>query len=490
MKLHEMKAEHREQASQPSPGLTPPAVSYIAGVVGAALLSSVLVCLDSPPTGLQTILIWTLVALMGEMMTFQTVSQRAQVNLATATHLGMVLALDPGQIVPVMLLSRGISMFVIQRKVWYRAAFNVSQVTLALLAASSVFHLLMGPTELSFRSEGILRFLPPFLVGAVLYYAINTGSVSGIVALTTRDSVWRVWRENYGYGTEVLSTLGLVMLGPVLALCYLTAGFVGLLVFLAPMGLVRFSSVRYIALRRSQQALVSAERLAAKGEIAAEVGHDIGNFLHGISAQMYFLQAKRDGVTPEELERRLGLAMDQIDKINTLSESLMQFGSGESSFAPTHLGQLVRQTIGFLEPQRRFDRVQLELDLDERVGEVLADHGQLQQVLMNLMINAANVMSEHSTEKPRIWVTLRQHDSSNEVELMVADSGPGVPSEVKSKIFEPGFTTRTEGHGFGLSTVYRVVTNHGGTVAVEDDPAGGALFRIKLPQRAAMEKAA
>ena len=107
----------------------------------------------------------------------------------------------------------------------------------------------------------------------------------------------------------------------------------------------------------------------------------------------------------------------------------------------------------------------------------MADPNQVQQMIMNLMINAANAMFESTSMKKHLWVTLRLHETSNQVELMVADSGPGVSNEAKAKIFEPGFTTRDAGHGFGLATVHRVVSNHQGTVGLEDNP----VWRRPLP---------
>jgi signal transduction histidine kinase len=397
-------------------------------------------------------------------------------------HLAMVLCLDPGQLVAAVALSRGLAMFVAQRQIWYRALFNVGTVLGATLAASYVFRIVLGNTDLAGSSGRAFEVAATFAAAALIYYAICAASASGILAFLTRDSVWRAWRENFGYGAELAGTAGLILLAPVMALCFQGLGWFGLIVFLAPMVLVRYTSVQYIALRQSQGTLIAAERLAAKGEIAAEVGHDIKNFLHGISAQLYSLQMKGATMEAEEIERRVQVALEQLKTANTLSDGLMAFTCRDSKLQASRIADLITETTRFLTPQKRFDGVRLELDLDPRVAEVTVDPNQIQQMVMNLMINAANAMYEANSARKNLWVTLRLHETSDQVELMVADSGPGVAPDLRDRILEPGFTTRQAGHGFGLSTVHRVVQNHAGTIRVEENPGGGALFRVFLPR--------
>ena len=111
------------------------------------------------------------------------------------------------------------------------------------------------------------------------------------------------------------------------------------------------------------------------------------------------------------------------------------------------------------------------------------DPAQIQQVMMNLINNAADAMSDIDLRERRLSVWVRWRTGDDTVELGVQDSGPGVSAEMKPRIFEPSFTIKNSGHGFGLSTVYRIVSNHRGTISVEDAPGGGALFRILLPAR-------
>jgi len=460
----------------------------VAGVIGVATVASTLAIFHSPPASLQVIFIWTLAALAGELMVFPTATGRAHINLATTMHLAMIFVLDPGQVVIVMALSRCIAKFILKRQVWYRALFNVAQATGAVLAASLLYRALGGGTGLEFSLNGLLSVAPAYLAAALAYYAINTGTVSGAVALTNTDAFWRVWRENYGYAAEMACTSSLALFAPVTVLCYQSLGWSGLLIFLFPMALIRVSSVRYIALRKAQQDLVASERLAAKGEIAAEVGHEINNYLNGVYGQIQLLLMKGERLDREEVKNRLESIMGQLENIDGLSKGLVDFSQREVKMIPTLLSELVDTTLAFLRPQNRFDGVSIQTDFDPRVHEVVADPGQMQQAIMNLILNAANAMRESETRNPRISIWTRLHDVTGLVEIGVADSGPGIPQNRRHQVFEPGFTTRKEGHGFGLSTTHRIVANHQGTISVEDAPIGGALFRILLPlqlQRAA-----
>lgn len=480
--LNPHKETQRSQAdADAAPSLPSGAVSYIGGVIGVTVLASVLAFMQHLPTHVELILVWTLAVLAGELMTFPTATNRAHINLATTVHLAMIVVLPLSQVLAVMWLSRSIAKFIIHRQVWYRALFNVAQATAATLGAALVYQNLGGAQGMVFTPGALAGQAPAFLAAALTYYTINTLSVAGVVALTSKDTFFRAWRENYGYAAEIVSTLALVLLAPIAVLCYQNLNWIGLTVFLFPMLFIRASSVRYIALRQAQQHLIASERLAAKGEIAAEVGHEINNYLTGVYGQLQLILMKGERQGEDSIQERLSSVLSQLDNISTLSQGLVDFSHKDTRFAPTPVVQLVENTVAFLKPQNRFDRVDITLDLDPRVADVPVDPGQIQQAVMNILINAANAMEKAGTQNPRIDVLVRLHDVSGQLEITVADSGPGVPVDQRGRIFEPGFTTHEDGHGFGLSTTHRIVANHQGSLEVGDSDLGGALFRILLP---------
>jgi signal transduction histidine kinase len=145
------------------------------------------------------------------------------------------------------------------------------------------------------------------------------------------------------------------------------------------------------------------------------------------------------------------------------------------------LNSLVQRSIEFVRTQNRFDGVEWDLRLAEQVPALRGDPGQLQQVLLNLFVNAADAMKDRPSVRKVIGVTSSTDDRGRLVRIVVTDTGSGIAASNLTRIFEPHFTTKPEGHGFGLSTSYRIIMNHGGRIAAESPPGQGACFTITLP---------
>jgi signal transduction histidine kinase len=454
---------------------------YVAGVVAAGALATVLALAFGPAGDLRSIAFWGLFAAASQILIFPTVTRRGEITIGTCVHLSMMMVLGPRDFLPALWLSRLLVNGLVQHKAWYRAMFNAAQVTLSVLLAWLAYHALGAPTAPAFP---LLREAAPgFLAGTLVYYAVNMALVSGILGLTSGTSIWDAWRANYGYAAEIVSTLGLVLLTPVAVVSTVALGGLGMALFLLPMLFIRDASARYVELRRTQQALIGAERLAAKGEIAAEVGHEITNHLTVVQAQLDLLRANQDRLSPEETARRLASATEHLDRIGVLAHGMIDFSRRSSEARPTRIDELFTNTLAFLRLQPRFDGVEVQVELDPSVHEVRVDPEQIQQLLMNLTMNAVNAMAEAASTKREIHVWLKRIDLAEVLEIGIADTGPGVPQPLRARIFEPGFTTRPEGHGFGLSTAYNVVQNHGGSIRVGTGTKGGAQFLIALPYR-------
>jgi signal transduction histidine kinase len=115
------------------------------------------------------------------------------------------------------------------------------------------------------------------------------------------------------------------------------------------------------------------------------------------------------------------------------------------------------------------------------VPALRGDPGQLQQVLLNLFMNAADAMKDRPSVRKVIGVTSSADDRGRLVRIVVTDTGPGIAASNLTRVFEPHFTTKPEGHGFGLSTSYRIITNHGGRITAESPPGQGGCFTVTLP---------
>jgi signal transduction histidine kinase len=264
-------------------------------------------------------------------------------------------------------------------------------------------------------------------------------------------------------------------------ICYAAIGYAGVLLFYAPLRMTFESQKRYVELRNAQNMLIHNERMAAKGEMAAEIGHELRNQLSAISGRAQLLLRDSERQAYASVPRHAQIILEQSKRMETLSKGLMDFSSAKLSTERVDVNALTQRSTEFVRSQNRFDAVEWDLRLASHVPELRADPGQLQQVLLNLFINAADAMRENGASRKVISVTTDYDERAHQVKIVVSDTGPGIPLNHIAKVFEPHFTTKAEGHGFGLSTSYRIVANHGGSISVESPPGRGASFKLVLP---------
>jgi signal transduction histidine kinase len=174
--------------------------------------------------------------------------------------------------------------------------------------------------------------------------------------------------------------------------------------------------------------------------------------------------------------------IEECKRCKRITGGLLGFARTASGpVAAIDLAALAEQTLASLRPQKLFREVELRLQAASPLPQLVGDADQLRQVLVNLLLNAAQAMAGRG----RLTVTLRRE--GEQAVLEVADSGPGVPPELRERIFEPFFSTKRsgEGTGLGLAICRKLVEDHGGRLTVAEGAAGGARFRIELPLRAA-----
>lgn len=459
----------------------PEAATYITGMIALGGLLSALVLWRMPGLNLGTALLWATVALGGELLVFSTLTQRAQVNMATTIHMAMLLLLAPAEMVVTLWLSRVGAKFLFQRQVWYRALFNVTQVVVALISAWGVYSALGGRPWQGTVPAHIPTSLLAFVAAGATYHVVNTFGVSRIVGLTARLPLWRTWRDNYGHSMELLNTWALIGLAPVMALCVVHLGIPGLLIFVAPVVLLRQVSAEYVALQNAQRSLVAAERVAAKNEISALVGHRINTALTTLSGQIQLIIMRRERLDEGELETRFNAIRGSIASIQTISQGLIESCQHSRRLDWTRVDTLVDTLLAAVGRREPLSRVRFVTSCDPAIGEIHANRAQLQDVLRNLLMNAAEAMDAAGTPDPTIEVRAEYHPHGDELELLVLDNGPGIPTALRDSIFEPGFSTRPGAGGFGLATARRIITNHHGRLTLDCPEDGGTLFRIVLP---------
>jgi len=226
-------------------------------------------------------------------------------------------------------------------------------------------------------------------------------------------------------------------------------------------------------IRESRRRARVAEELAAVATLAAGLAHEIGTPMGVIRGHAELLERS---VADERGRWRLRTIQEQIDRISTIISTLLDLARPHTpDFRPTPLAELLRDTLSFL--QEKFRRRGIEVELALAEAPVMADREKLQQVFLNLYMNAADAMPEGGTLRVGL------QDAGAEVEIRVADSGGGIAPEALPRIFEAFYTTKEAGagNGLGLMVAKSIVTDHGGSIEVISEPGEGTEFRIRLP---------
>jgi two-component system sensor histidine kinase PilS (NtrC family) len=251
-----------------------------------------------------------------------------------------------------------------------------------------------------------------------------------------------------------------------------------------------------------EQGLRRSERLAAVGEMAARMAHEIRNPLASISGSVQVLQGSAVGPGADPAQGRLmGIVVREVDRLNDLISDFLRYSRpAPLALESVRLADLVREIAGVAEGQSQGD-VRLRLELDDAV-RVRADPAQLKGAIWNLWNNGIEAMEGKG--ELRVRVRLGFHGLSSQDErlpgrnapedrgpgdsrleargvLEVEDTGPGMSPELQDRIFEPFFTTKQDGTGLGLATVQRIVEQHGGGIEISSAVGRGTCFRVLLP---------
>jgi two-component system sensor histidine kinase HydH len=227
-------------------------------------------------------------------------------------------------------------------------------------------------------------------------------------------------------------------------------------------------------LERSRENLTRAAKLVVVGEMAAAMTHEVRTPLGILRSSAQLLLREPDLST--EGREVCGFIINETERLNRLVSALLDCARPRApEFKPVDIGGLARQTAAMLAAQAR--KKNIEIDCAQTAGEtfVECDEEQITQVLLNLLLNALQILPENG----HIAVATRL-DEENAV-LEVADDGPGIPAALRERVFDPFFTQRAGGVGLGLVVVRQIVAAHGGEIGVFESKSGGALFHVRLP---------
>jgi signal transduction histidine kinase len=259
-----------------------------------------------------------------------------------------------------------------------------------------------------------------------------------------------------------------VILAAALALAVLVAGFFYVLYLLRKN-------------RRLEHARQSAARASYVGLLASGLAHEIRNPLNAMSMNLQMLEEELptgNGPEQAELGELLESTKSEIKRLESLVNNFLAYARpSRPRFESRNLNTVVREVLKFLDVDFRQSRVELHSDLEPLLPDTEIDDTQFKQALLNLLVNARQVLPEGGS------VTVRTRAGARgEIVLEVEDNGPGIPPETRERIFEVFYSSRGGGTGLGLPIARQIIERHGGTIQLQSEEGRGTRFTIRLPR--------
>jgi two-component system NtrC family sensor kinase len=241
--------------------------------------------------------------------------------------------------------------------------------------------------------------------------------------------------------------------------------------------MVRSIAERDERLQESAKKITESKKLATLGQLAAGIAHEINNPLGGIVMYSHML---REDLVKEQNRENVEKIAREADRCKTIVKGLLDFArQTKPERTESNINHVLNEVIALLEQQAIFHNIDIVRDQSPSIPLIEVDVGQMQEVFMNLILNAAQAMDGDGT----LTTVTRLSDEGSNVEIEIRDTGPGIPPDKIDKIFEPFYTTKEVGRGtgLGLSIAYGIVERHHGSIEVESVVGKGTSFFVRLP---------
>ena len=228
-------------------------------------------------------------------------------------------------------------------------------------------------------------------------------------------------------------------------------------------------------IKEMENKLIESERLAAVGELAASVAHEIKNPLAGIrSASEIIRDSFQEGDPKLEMIDEI---IHQIDRLDRTIKDLLIFARPKALVKEEcNVNDIINRVLTLLKEDPAREGVKIETALSEKLPPIKIDHQQIEQVFFNVGLNAIQALDHHGT------LTIRTYEKDSMSFISFQDTGAGIPETIRNQIFKPFFTTKVKGTGLGLSIVKKIVSSHGGEIVLESEEGKETTFTICLPQ--------
>jgi len=233
-----------------------------------------------------------------------------------------------------------------------------------------------------------------------------------------------------------------------------------------------------LELKKREEQLIETRKLAAIGNLTAGIAHELNNPLNNISLTTEALISEYDDWDKKTKVKMLQDIFSQVERASNTVSNLLDFTHrDQEKFEQVNIKSVLERTIRLIENETRLSTVRLELNCDENLPPIMGNQDNLQQVFLNLFLNALQAMPDGGV------LNIRAFAEQETLKVIVRDTGVGIPKEHINSIFDPFFTTKEigKGTGLGLSVSYGIISKHQGSISVESEVGKGTVFTISLP---------
>jgi len=230
-----------------------------------------------------------------------------------------------------------------------------------------------------------------------------------------------------------------------------------------------------------KESVIELDRMLTRGDMAAEIVHEMNNFLTILVGNTELIPLFISNGNHEKAIDKLTVMKGTLGKIAGLSESLIEYGKQHETRTISDLNDMIRSTLEFFEPQNRFDGIEIRTNLAEGLPSVRGDIGKVQQLIGNLIHNAADELKAASSESKIISIATRPSEDRSSVVITVSDTGRGVDESIRDDIFRERCSTRPKGEGYGLLACKQIADDHSASISFDNVPGEGACFTVVVP---------
>ncbi len=381
------------------------------------------------------------------------------------------------------------SSLVLRRAPLYKILFNIALFMLTMGVSSWIFHSLADTINFIEAPQFILVFI----LTVAVYFLLNSGLLSIAIGLSEGISPKAIWLKNHSWTIPYLVVLSAI--GYLMVMVNFALGKWAILLLLLPVLLIRKAYGQYMDLKKMQDQLIRSERLAAVGQMAAGISHEIDNPMSVILGYSDYLLRK----VPKDDPMREGVEIinKEAGRCKSTIREYLDFSKPRAQIEILYLQKIIKNAISLLKYESRSKNVDVVLEENNEDQKIMGDLKQLEQVFVNIILNAFQAMPQGGHLKistlmirdpsgrdrnflSRIWVG---ESGKRYIAVRFDDTGCGISREHLQQLFMPFFTTRAEsgGRGLGLYISHRIIEEHGGRIEVESQIGNGTTITVLLP---------